>query len=56
MYIRGLNICTSHLGMQKHGAVSHSSNEAEVIALDGALRLEGLPALQGSSLAKALML
>ena len=30
---------------KKHGAVSHSSTEAEVIALDAALRLEGLPAL-----------
>ena len=30
---------------RKHGAVSHSSTEAEVIALDAALRLEGLPAL-----------
>ena len=27
---------------KKHGAVSHSSTEAEVIALDAALRLEGL--------------
>ena len=30
---------------KKQGAVSHSSSEAEVIALDAALRLEGLPAL-----------
>ena len=30
---------------KKHGAVSHSSTEAEVIALDAALRMEGLPAL-----------
>ena len=30
---------------KKHGAVSHSSTEAEAIALDAALRLEGLPAL-----------
>ena len=30
---------------KKHGAVSHSSSEAEVIALDAALRLEGLPAI-----------
>ena len=30
---------------KKHGAISHSSTEAEVIALDAALRLEGLPAL-----------
>ena len=30
---------------KKHGALSHSSTEAEVIALDAALRLEGLPAL-----------
>merc|ERR1711867_179020 len=30
---------------KKHGAVSHSSTEAEVIALGAALRLEGLPAL-----------
>ena len=30
---------------KKHGAVSHSSTEAEVIALDASMRLEGLPAL-----------
>ena len=30
---------------KKQGAVSHSSTEAEVIALDAALRLEGLPTL-----------
>ena len=30
---------------KKQGVVSHSSSEAEVIALDAALRLEGLPAL-----------
>ena len=30
---------------KKHGAVSHSSTEAEVIALDAALRIEGIPAL-----------
>jgi len=31
---------------KKQGAVSHSSSEAEVIALDAAVRMEGLPALQ----------
>jgi hypothetical protein len=30
---------------RKQGAVSHSSSEAEVIALEGSLRMEGLPAL-----------
>jgi hypothetical protein len=30
---------------KKQGAVSHSSSEAEVIALDAATRLEGIPAL-----------
>ena len=30
---------------KKQTAVSHSSSEAEIIALDAALRLEGLPAL-----------
>ena len=30
---------------KKQGAVSHSSSEAEVIALDASLRMEGLPAL-----------
>ena len=30
---------------KKQDAVSHSSSEAEVIALDAALRLEGIPAL-----------
>ena len=30
---------------KKHGAVSHSSSEAEIIALDAALRLEGIPAM-----------
>ncbi len=30
---------------KKQGAVSHSSSEAEVIALDASLRLEGLPAV-----------
>ena len=30
---------------KKQGAVSHSSSEAEVIALDAAVRMEGLPAL-----------
>jgi len=31
---------------KKQGAVSHSSTEAEVIAMDAALRLEGIPAIQ----------
>ena len=35
----------SHGFAKKQGAVSHSSTEAEVIAMDAALRLEGLPAL-----------
>ena len=30
---------------KKHGAVSHSSSEAEVISLDAAVRTEGIPAL-----------
>ncbi len=30
---------------KKHGAVSHSSTEAEVIALDACVRMEGIPAL-----------
>ena len=30
---------------KKHTAVSHSSSEAEVIALDAGVRLEGIPAL-----------
>ena len=30
---------------KKQGAVSHSSTEAEIIAMDAAMRLEGLPAL-----------
>jgi len=30
---------------KKQGAVSHSSSEAEIIALDAALRMEGIPAL-----------
>jgi hypothetical protein len=30
---------------KKQGAVSHSSSEAEIIAMDAAMRLEGLPAL-----------
>ena len=30
---------------KKQGAVSHSSSEAEIIALDAAIRMEGLPAL-----------
>ena len=29
---------------KKHTAVSHSSSEAEVIALDAGVRLEGIPA------------
>ena len=31
---------------KKQGAVSHSSTEAEIIALEGSLRTEGLPCLQ----------
>ena len=30
---------------KKQGAVSHSSSEAEIIALDAGTRMEGLPAL-----------
>ena len=30
---------------KKHGAVSHSSSEAEVIALEAAVRMEGIPTL-----------
>ena len=30
---------------KKQGAVSHSSTEAEVIALDAAMRMEGIPML-----------
>ena len=30
---------------KKQGAVSHSSSEAELIALDAALRMEGIPVL-----------
>ena len=30
---------------KKHGAVSHSSTEAEVISLDACVRMEGLPAM-----------
>ena len=40
-----LPLCRSHWVCKKHGAVSHSSTEAEVIALDASIRLEGLPAL-----------
>ena len=31
--------------LKKQTAISHSSSEAEVIALDAAIRMEGLPAL-----------
>ena len=31
---------------KKQGAVSHSSSEAEIIAMDAALRADGLPALE----------
>ena len=31
--------------VKKQGAVSHSSTEAEIISLDAALRMEGIPAL-----------
>ena len=34
-----------HEAAKKQGATSHSSSEAEVIALDAALRMEGIPAL-----------
>ena len=46
MYLMGPNTCVhlSHI-VKKQGAVSHSSSEAEVIALDTCLRTEGLPAL-----------
>ena len=30
---------------KKQGAVSHSSSEAEIISLEAALRMEGIPAL-----------
>ena len=40
-----LHIRTDNLVCKKHGAVSQSSTEAEVIALDVALRMEGIPAL-----------
>merc|ERR1712078_223024 len=31
---------------KKQGAISHSSTEAEIIALDALLRMEGIPCLQ----------
>ncbi len=46
LYLMGPNICVplGHM-TKKQGAVSHSSTEAEVIALDACLRMDGLPAL-----------
>ena len=42
----GPNTCVplGHM-VKKQGAVSHSSTEAEVIALDACLRVDGIPAL-----------
>ena len=37
-------VCLGHV-TKKQNAVSHSSTEAEIIALDATLRLDGLPAL-----------
>ena len=46
LFLMGPNTCVS-LGytVKKQGAVSHSSTESEVIALDAVLRLDGIPAL-----------
>ena len=46
LYLMGPNTCV-HLNhiVKKQGAVSHSSTEVEVIALDTCLRTEALPAL-----------
>ena len=46
IYLMGPNTCVllGHM-VKKQGAVSHSSTEAEIIALDTALRMDGIPAL-----------
>ena len=46
LFLMGPNTCVP-LGytVKKQGAVSHSSTESEVIALDAVLRLDGIPAL-----------
>ena len=46
LYLMGPNTCV-HLNhiVKKQGAVSHSSTEAEVIALDTCVRTEDIPAL-----------
>ena len=46
MFIRRRNVCTHYMDCKKQGAVSHSSSEAEIIAMDAALRMDGLLALE----------
>ena len=45
MFGRTKNFCPITWMCKKQGAVSHSSTEAEIIALDAGLRLDGLPSL-----------
>ena len=46
LFLMGPNTCVP-LGhcVKKQGAVSHSSTEAEIIALEATVRMDGLPAL-----------
>ena len=47
MFLMGPRTCVPISWMcKKQGAVSHSSTEAETIALDAAVRMDGLPSLQ----------
>ena len=40
------HICSSYLDLQKkQGAISHSISEAEIIALEAGVRMEGIPCL-----------
>lgn len=42
---RSERLCPINAVLQKQGAISHSSAEAEIIALEAAVRMEGLPLL-----------
>ena len=46
LFLLGPNTCVplGHI-TKKQGAVSHSSTEAEIVALDACMRVDGIPAL-----------